>query len=96
MFSKVLTFLIPEVLLGSLWHHFRVFLESILDAFGPLWGSLGSLWITFGHPLGSLWGPWAPLGTILDDCCIILGFSDYKKGPEGDAFKILGLFLLVF
>ena len=68
----------------------------MLGAFGPLWGSLGSRWITFGHPLGSLWGPWAPLGTILGDFCIILGPSDYKKGPEGDEFKMLGLFLLVF
>ncbi len=33
---------------------------------------------------------------MLDDCCIILGPSDYKKGPEGDEFKILGLFLRVF
>ena len=33
---------------------------------------------------------------MLDDCCIILGPSDYKKGPEGDEFKILGLCLFVF
>ena len=84
-----------EVLLGPLWHKFSVIWGSILGAVGPLWGSLGSLWITFGHPLGSLWGPWAPLGTISDDCCIILGPSDYKKSPEGDEFKFGGLFLLV-
>ncbi len=57
----------------------------------------------FGVPLDHFWapfgvtlGPLGPLGTILDDCCIILGPSDYKKGPEGDEFKILGLCLLVF
>ncbi len=26
----------------------------------------------------------------------MLGPSDYKKGPEGDEFKMLGLFVLVF
>ena len=50
--------------------------------FGPLWGHCGS--------------PWPPLGTILDDFCIVLGPSDHKSSPEGDEFKMLGLFLLVF
>ncbi len=79
--------------LGSLWHHFRVILGSVLGVFGSLCGSLGYLWVTFGHPLGSLWGPWAPLGTILDDFCTIVAPSDYKKGPEGDEFKMLGFLL---
>ncbi len=55
---------------------------SIGDHLGLLGIPLGILWITFGHPLGSLWDLWAPLGTILDDVCTILGPSDYKKGPQ--------------
>ena len=65
---------------GSLWEHFGVVLGSIGDLEGPF----GSLWV----PLGSLWdhfgGPWPPLGTMLDDFGIVLGPSDWRKGPKGD------------
>ena len=55
------------------------------------------LWIPW-VPFGALWGhcgsPWPPLGTILDDFCIVLGPSDHKKSPEGDEFKMLGVVFL--
>ncbi len=57
-------------------------------------GSAGS------YPLGLLWdhfgGPLTPLGTILDDFGIILGPSDYRKGPQGDEERLWDDLLLFF
>ena len=49
---------------------------------------MGTLWGHFG-------GPWAPLGTILDDFGIILGPSDCRKGPEGDDERFWDDILLI-
>ncbi len=47
----------------------------------------------FGTTLAVL-GP--PLGTILDDFGIILGPSDYRKGPQGDEERLWDDLLLFF
>ena len=72
---------------------------SIGDPLGVHWGIFRVPVDPFAYPLdpfGVTVAVFAPLGTILDDFCIMLGPSDYKKGPEGDEFKMLGPFLLVF
>ena len=82
MFQKALTFKIPEVLLGPLWHHFRVILGYVLGAFGPF----GDLWGPFGQLLGTLWGhsgalgpPWVLFWMTVASCWVSLTTKRVQK-----------------
>ncbi len=73
---------------------------SMLVSFGCLLGIFRVPLDPFGYPLDhfgttlAVLGP--PLGTILDDCCIIVGPSDYRKGPKGDEERLWDDLLLMF